>query len=368
MRVLFIHNSVPEYRIEFMRHLSDKCDVRYLITDPQIAQTVYGIVKINTTGLDIVNMGSFTQLKGEIKKYNPDIVVVPPVDDFYQFFCGLYAICMARFKGSKLVFWSEGWKSFNMPFVKRCKKLVHRCMKFIIARLCDHCIASGSRSAMYFKTLGVDDSRISIAYDSSTSPICSDIDIRTKYNLPLEARIVLFLGRIVPRKGLDLLIRAIALLNVKNVYLIVAGDGVHKSDCKRLAANLNLVDKVKFIGKIQPNSRAAYFRASDVFVLPSYTLGGTIEAWGLTVNESLEQGTPVVATNAVGAAYDLLDGECGTMVEENNVRELAEAIRHYIVKPKSEQVSKYCNERYEKFSVKKMANEFYMAFRLISSK
>lgn len=363
MRVAFIHNSVPEYRIEFMRQLSNKCDVKYLITDPKLAQKVYGVVNINTVNVDIVNMSGFTQLKDEIKKYCPDIIVVPPVDDFYQFFCGIYAICIARLIRSKLVFWSEGWESFNMPFVKKCKKKVHRCMKFIIARLCDQCIASGSRSAMYFKTLGVDTGRIAVAYDSSTSPICADINIRAKCNIPLDARIVLFLGRIVQRKGLDLLIKAVASLKEDNVYLVVAGDGEHKSTCEKLVTDLNFEEKVKFIGKIQPDSRAAYFRAADVFVLPSFTLGGTIEAWGLTVNESLEQGTPVIATNAVGAAYDLLDGKCGSMVKENNVFELAEAIRHYIDKPKSELVSKYCRERYEKFSVKNMANDFYKTFK-----
>ena len=102
-----------------------------------------------------------------------------------------------------------------------------------------------------------------------------------------------------------------------------------------------------------------------MFVLPSYAYLGTSEAWGLTVNEALEQGTPVVATTVVGAAYDLLDGNCGDMVEENNIESLANGIRKYLRIDKND-IENVCIEKYSMYSVENMANGFYNAFKNIT--
>ena len=122
---------------------------------------------------------------------------------------------------------------------------------------------------------------------------------------------------------------------------------------------------IKFIGLVSPKERKTYFKESDVFVLPSFSLGGTIEAWGLTVNEALEQGTPVVSTNVVGAAFDLLDGECGMMVPERNVTDMSKAISHFLLISDKEKLYKICQSRYERFSVDNMACSFYNSVKLL---
>ena len=80
-----------------------------------------------------------------------------------------------------------------------------------------------------------------------------------------------------------------------------------------------------------------------------------MEIWGLTVNEALEAGTPVVATDAVGAAFDLLDGNNGIMISHSSVEELANAIKKYSNKSLYEQ---HCKEVANRFSVKNMATVF----------
>ena len=228
-------------------------------------------------------------------------------------------------------------------------------------------IASGSQVFRYLSYIGVDKSKLITVIDSSSSPIPSISNIRKKHDLPQNAQIVLFLGRLVRRKGCDILIKAFNDISsiFPNAYLLIAGEGEDKKRCEQLASKMSAQKKIRFVGKIQPQERAAYFKESNLFVLPSYAYLGTSEAWGLTVNEALEQGTPVVATTVVGAAYDLLDGNCGDMVEENNIESLANGIRKYLRIDKNE-IENVCIEKYSMYSVENMANGFYNAFKNIT--
>ena len=145
----------------------------------------------------------------------------------------------------------------------------------------------------------------------------------------------------------------------KDSVLLVCGEGPHLARCKELAASVD-ASSIIFAGKVEPVKRAEYFKQSDVFVLPSYTLNGVIEAWGLTVNESLEQGTPVVATTAVGAAYDLANNKCCFMADENSPESLAENIMKVF---DIGDLTNLCQQQYQMYSVEKMAAGFFNAFK-----
>ena len=121
---------------------------------------------------------------------------------------------------------------------------------------------------------------------------------------------------------------------------------------------------VIFTGKIQPMERRAFYQQSDIFVLPSYCMNGICEAWGLTVNEAIECGTPVIATTAVGAAYDILanGSVAGIMIEENNKNALETAIESVLSKNITFSRDEI-QEFYKKFSIEKMADSFFEAFK-----
>ena len=121
----------------------------------------------------------------------------------------------------------------------------------------------------------------------------------------------------IRRKGLHILIDAIKELNMEHddIYLIAGGKETdYLNDCLQFA-KLNGVNNVIYVGMINPMDRKSFYLDSDVFVLPSFFEDGSVEAWGLTINEALECNTPVVSTTAVGAAYDMLDGHNGIMVK-----------------------------------------------------
>ena len=87
-------------------------------------------------------------------------------------------------------------------------------------------------------------------------------------------------------------------------------------------------------------------------------MNGVIESWGLTVNESLEQGTPVIATSTVGASIDLIDDSNGITVSPNSVPELAEAINELLKNRLNEDIVR---KSYLKNDVTNMSEQFYKA-------
>ena len=363
-KILFIHNTLPEYRIQFFCELVNFLDLTLLITDKGLASSIYKLDSIVPSCLKVIYLKKTNEIKEIIVSNCWDIVVLPPIDNFYQLKSAIKALKICKTKNIKTVYWTEKWEPANIfqPFVKKIKNKVQAFLIGYLANNVDLCIAAGEMSKRYYLANGISSAKIMIAIDSSTSPdVPEKIDIRSLYNIPKESNIILFLSRVVKRKGADILFKAVSLLNDQNNYLLICGEGDYLDKVKEMSKSL-LRTNVIFTGKIQPNQRAAYFAQSDVFVLPSYTCEGVIEAWGLTCNEALEQGTPVIATTAVGAAHDLADGKCCLMVEENNVEALAEALRQIL---SEENLEKCCKERYALFSVRQMAESFYKAFNSI---
>ncbi len=131
---------------------------------------------------------------------------------------------------------------------------------------------------------------------------------RTDPNAPLR---ILYCGQLVHRKGVDLLVRAFVRLAERdeNVRLKLVGDGELRADLVG-AIPEGVRARVEFTGFLQVNELAAQFAGADVFVLPSRHDG-----WGVVVNQALAAGLPIICSDAVGAAVDLVaPGENGTIV------------------------------------------------------
>ena len=359
MNVLFVHNTLPEYRIDFFRRLSERVQLSIVLTDEELAKNIYGLSSEVKNDIDVRTAKSPGEICKIIKDKTFDVVVLPPIDTLYQFRCAISVIRICKTNHIKTICWSEKWeaKVSLQPLLKRLKNTIHSMMIGFVAKRATCCIAAGMKSKEFFLNVGIEESKVFIAYDSSTSPEAHvSIDIYAKYGIPLNSKIVLFLGRLIERKGIMLLLQAFEKMQRKepNAYLLICGDGDMLRQCKRYLVQ-NKVSKVVMAGKIEPAERSDYYRQSDVFVLPSYSYKGIIEAWGLTVNEALEQGTPVVATDAVGAAYDIANGSECVMIPEDNIEYLANSICSMLSKEKN---SVDCKKLYNQFSVENMAQQF----------
>ncbi len=139
-------------------------------------------------------------------------------------------------------------------------------------------------------------------------------------------KIILFVGRIDPLKGIDNLIKALPYLrHIPKLRLVIIGGGEHSQreieQLQKLARNLEVQDSVDFLGLTKHEQLPCFYSAADACVVPSY-----YESFGLVTLESLACGTPVVVTD-VGNHKDLIrQGQTGYVIEDNAPHRIADRI------------------------------------------
>lgn len=132
---------------------------------------------------------------------------------------------------------------------------------------------------------------------------------------------LLFVGRLVPYKGVDFLLRA---LERGSAQAWIVGDGPLRAQLEGQARHLAIADRVRFLGSIADDDVAAHLHACDALVLPSITHA---ETFGMVQLEAMACGKPVISTNVrSGVPWVNRDGETGLVVEPGSAEALAEAI------------------------------------------
>jgi D-inositol-3-phosphate glycosyltransferase len=150
-------------------------------------------------------------------------------------------------------------------------------------------------------------------------------------------RIILYVGRIEPLKGIDTLLRAVALIApdfptwCDDLSLVIIGGapgaGAEQTNAElarldRLRGELGLEELVTFSGAKDQDTLVYYYAAADMVVMPSH-----YESFGMVALEAMACGTPVVASKVGGLAFNVQDGQTGYLVPERDAPALAEKIR-----------------------------------------
>ncbi len=150
--------------------------------------------------------------------------------------------------------------------------------------------------------------------------------------LGLQGDVVLFVGRMDPIKGLDILIRAVALLSHRpDLTLVVVGGSGTEEEMTRnqdLVARLGLADRVQFRGSVAQEELPTYYNAATVCVVPSH-----YESFGLVAIEALACGTPVVGSMVGGLPTIVHDDENGFLVPWRQPDAFAERIEAILANP-----------------------------------
>lgn len=170
---------------------------------------------------------------------------------------------------------------------------------------------------------GIPADRVSVL-PNPTPPAAADPPDReaAKHRFGLDGATLAFAGRLTAQKSLGLALRALA--HADGVELVIAGDGPDREPLERLSVELDLGDRVRFLGR-QPRERVLeLFRAADATVLSS-----SWENFPHTVVEALSVGTPVLATRAGGIAEVVRHEVNGLLVEAGDAEALGAAIARY---------------------------------------
>lgn len=143
-------------------------------------------------------------------------------------------------------------------------------------------------------------------------------------------KVILTVSRLVPRKGIDTVIRAIpAILEaVPNAVYVIVGEGPDRRRLESLAQGLGVADYVHFVGSVDDRVLPAYYAACDVFVMVSRSIpeAGEVEGFGIVYLEAGACGKPVVAGRSGGVAEALQDGISGLLVDPSDVSAVGDAV------------------------------------------
>jgi len=151
-------------------------------------------------------------------------------------------------------------------------------------------------------------------------------EARRLLDLPPDDPVILFVGRIDPIKGIDVLVDALCGLRSEMWLtapprLLLVGGGEGEPAFETLIARAsaqNLLDRIDFVGSVPHTDLPLYYHAADVVAVPSF-----YESFGLVAVEAMACGTPVVASRAGGLAFTVDDGQTGYLVQHNDPDALA---------------------------------------------
>ena len=185
-----------------------------------------------------------------------------------------------------------------------------------------------------------------------------------------ENQIILFFGRLVERKGVEYLIRALNEMKIKKIHLIIAGGGELFEKLKKLTMQLHLNSKVTFFGRATDQELASLQEISDIFVCPSIVDSrGMTEYLGLVIPEAMKAGLPVIATS-VGGIVDTITNEVnGLLVEQKNPKAIAIAIEKLVLdEDLKKNMIKNSKETVNEFSPSVIAKNYFNIFQSLIKK
>jgi glycosyltransferase involved in cell wall biosynthesis len=179
------------------------------------------------------------------------------------------------------------------------------------------------------------------------SSVKKNFKAKMEFGIPRESFVFLHLGRFVPQKAHDVLLKAFSEVN-KDSFLICAGDGGLRDAMIELSKKLDLSKRILFLKNI--NDSRKLFEVVDVFVLPSRH-----EGLSIALLEAMAAGMPVISSDYVGARKIIVHGENGYVVPIDNIKKLSYFMNEIIDNPgvirkfsqkNKEDVSKYSIENY----------------------
>lgn len=169
-------------------------------------------------------------------------------------------------------------------------------------------------------------------------------------------KIILSVGRLVKRKGHDMVIKAMPLVLKKfpDAKYLIVGEGEYRAELEQLVKKLKLENSVNFLGALKDDQQvAALYHDCNLFIMPSRQLeNNDVEGFGLVFLEANSFGKPVIAGNSGGVTDAVVDGQTGFLVEPEDKQMISKAIIQLLYNPElAQKLGKQGAERVkEKFS------------------
>lgn len=335
MKIRYFTNIPSPYRINFFNELGKECDLEVIFEAEKAP-------KINTDWYKDNNILNFTPVflkKGiiEEKKINLKILKYVNKDSDlliftnYSYFTEMFALIVAKILRKKYILQIDGGIiSYSESFFKK------RLKKFLISNA--YCYLSPSKESDNFLIYyGALKKKINRYYFTSLyqndiieCPVEKKDKQKIKKELMInERKIILSVGQFIYRKGFDWMIDAYKNLD-KEIGIYIIG-GAATQEYLNLK-NKHKMDNLHFIDFMDKNEILQWYRAADLFVLPTRE-----DIWGLVINEALSQGLPTVTTDKCVAGLELIvNKKNGFIVKCEDEKSLLQITESFFEKSESD--------------------------------
>ena len=244
---------------------------------------------------------------------------------------GLVALAVARLTGRPVLIYAHGEELTGWG---RGRKFKAMCFAMKNA---DWILSNSDNTRDVLATLiGVDPRRIAVIYptvdENRFRPGLPFDDLRTSMSLTGNKKLILSIGRLMLRKGFDNVIRVLPVLLEQGLDIEYAliGIGDDMDYLQQLACELNLKDRVHFLGHVSYEDLPRWYNACDLFAMPNRNIDGDTEGFGLVFLEAAASGKPAVAGKAGGTGSAVVDGETGLRVDGENLDEIEQALKRLL--------------------------------------
>jgi len=234
----------------------------------------------------------------------------------------ILALFILTLRGKKTYFYGEA----IFPVVNKVSFIMKKILLFPVSRFTNGILAVGNKAIDCYKQYGYKKPIVNIPYNIDLGPFSYDrIDTEKISRLKIQYApsgefIYLTSGALISRKGIDTIIKAFQKLNKPDSTLLILGDGEERQNLMNLA---NGNSNIHFAGFIEKEDIPNYFLLADTFVF-----GSRYDGWALVINEAIASGLPIICSNKVGAAAELLvNNQSGLICNPEDVEEFAEAMR-----------------------------------------
>lgn len=155
---------------------------------------------------------------------------------------------------------------------------------------------------------------------------------RRSLGIAEDEEVVLAIARLIPRKGVDILLEATErLTDREKLTVVVVGDGPERVKLEQMAEHLK--HRVRFVPDASDEDIGLWYAAADAFCLPLREHANDMEGFGIVYLEAAVHGLPVIAGRSGGAAEAVVDGETGILVKPNDPGEVAQALERLLRDP-----------------------------------
>jgi len=186
----------------------------------------------------------------------------------------------------------------------------------------DYLIANSEFTKNILKNIGVGESKITIINPCpATIPEIDESKIESIKNQHdwQDKKILLYVGRLVKRKGIDIVIKSLpdVIKQVPDLVYVVIGDGTEKKYLKDLAADIGVSKNVNFLGAKDVSELPKYYGAADAFIMITRASeSGDLESFGMVYLEANQFSLPTIASNVGGVSETVLNGQTGILLDD----------------------------------------------------